>query len=316
MRQHSARSLLDLIDEPYSLIGDADRASVTHASSPADADEQSLVFVDPQHERKQACVESTRAGVVLCDPSCQVPADTGEGRLFVLLDNPKLAFLAILRALFAPAPERGVHPSAVVHPEADISPSAYVGPLTYVGKASIGDGTVIRGNTFIYDKVTIGNNVVVEAGCVIGSEGSNFAIDAEGNRHQVPHLAGVVIEDNVEIQALNVIDRGILSDTVIGKDTKINSGCYIAHNCVIGERNLILGHSMVSGSVRVGDDCWVSPGTTIRDRIDIGADSFLGMGSLVVKPLDAGSKVMGQPARSVEAGKRLQAKLRELADGD
>ena len=50
-----------------------------------------------------------------------------------------------------------------------------------------------------------------------------------------PHIGIVRIEDNVEIGCNNTIDRGSLSDTVIGRNTFIDNQVHIAHNVNIGK---------------------------------------------------------------------------------
>jgi UDP-3-O-[3-hydroxymyristoyl] glucosamine N-acyltransferase len=293
MQKYSVKDIVKYINEPYEIIGDPLEKYVTHVKSVAEADVNSLTWIRPDHRQKQHFLENTKAKILVCDNSLKINDEIIKDKVLIVVKNPKFVFIKIVEALFVEKLEFGIHPTAVIHSEAQIAADTYIGPFTYVGKSKIREGTIIYGSTYIYDNVKIGKNVIIEAGCIIGSAGYNFARDEKGKLHKFPHLGGVIIEDDVEIQASSVVDRGVLDDTVIGKGTKIDSLCYIAHNCKIGKDNLIIGHSMLSGSVTLGDKCWVSPSVTFRDDIRVGHESFIGMGSLVVNNLDDKSYVMG-----------------------
>ena len=69
---------------------------------------------------------------------------------------------------------------------------------------------------------------------------------------------------------------------------------------------------MISGSVVVGDHCWIAPAAVTRDRITIGSHAFIGTGSVVTSALDDNARVMGNPAREIAEAKRLLEKLKQL----
>jgi UDP-3-O-[3-hydroxymyristoyl] glucosamine N-acyltransferase len=83
----------------------------------------------------------------------------------------------------------------------------------------------------------------------------------------------------------------------VRRGTKVDSCCHIAHNDDIGEDVLVAAHTMFSGSVTIGDRTWVGPATVFRDALSVGEESFVAIGSLVVRDLPPGSRVMGAPAR-------------------
>ena len=56
-----------------------------------------------------------------------------------------------------------------------------------------------------------------------------------------PHIGIVIIEENCEIGCGSTIDRGSMSNTVIGKNTYLDNQIHIAHNVKIGENSIIAG---------------------------------------------------------------------------
>ena len=53
-----------------------------------------------------------------------------------------------------------------------------------------------------------------------------------------------------------------------------------------------------SGSCIIGDNVFFGTKSTIRDKIQIGNNSFIGIGAVVVKNVSENDTVIGVPARS------------------
>ena len=121
--------------------------------------------------------------------------------------------------------------------------------------------------------------------------------DADGNKFRFPQIGGLIIGDDVEVGANTCIDRGALSDTIIGDHTKINNLCHIAHNNKIGKNVTITGCVNVSGSNVIEDDVWIAPNASIRGYIHLGKACTVGMGAVATKDIPSGETWVGNPAR-------------------
>lgn len=148
-------------------------------------------------------------------------------------------------------------------------------------------------------RVKLGRNVIIHSGTVIGEDGLGFVKDENNEWVKFPHFGRVIIEDNVEIGANCVIDRGTLGDTVIGRGTKIENLVHVAHNAKIGKHCSIVAVTYIGGSSVIGDYAWVGPQVCIRDQIKIGSNCLIGMGSVVTKDIPDNWVVMGTPAKFV-----------------
>jgi UDP-3-O-[3-hydroxymyristoyl] glucosamine N-acyltransferase len=304
-----------LLDERTVVVGNPEGKSFTRVAPITQADEHALVWVNPTRADKQHLVDGTAARIVICDGEIDIHGGLAES-CFLVVANPRLALIKVLEGLFVSPPTWGIHPSAVISPDAILGDPVFIGPNSYVGKSEIGAGTRILGNAFIYDGVRIGRDVLIHPGCVIGGDGFGFERDEAGRIHKFPHLGGVVIEDDVEVGAVTHVDRGALGDTIVRRGTKIDNCCHIAHNDDIGEDVLIVAHTMLGGSLTIGDRTYIGPSTAFREGLTIGAESFVGMASLVVADLPPGSRVMGAPARPIDEQRVILRKLRELAADD
>jgi acyl-[acyl carrier protein]--UDP-N-acetylglucosamine O-acyltransferase len=209
---------------------------------------------------------------------------------------PRAYFAALVRELFdyQLSPQKMLFdPSARIHPTAKVSVGVVVG-----ANSEIGESTFIYPNVTIGPNVSIGRNCLIKSGSVIGQPGFRVYRDGSGLPQHFPHVGGVVIEDEVEIGALNTIASGTIHPTVIESHVKTDDHVHIAHNCYIGARTLITACAELSGSVWVGADCWIGPNATVRDGISIGERAFVGIAANVVAPVPAHTTVYGNPARS------------------
>ena len=109
----------------------------------------------------------------------------------------------------------------------------------------------------------------------------------------------VIIDDNVEIGCNNTIDRGSLSNTVIGKNTFIDNQVHIAHNVKIGKNCIITGQVGFAGSSIIGDNVMIGGQAGISGHLKIGHNVQIGGGSGVLKNIPDNTKVMGYPAKDI-----------------
>ena len=148
-------------------------------------------------------------------------------------------------------------------------------------------------------KITLGKNVIIEHGAVIGCEGFSFERNEKNELERFLHIGGVVIGDNVQIGANSLVERGTFGDTIIGEGTQVDGLVMIGHNSNIGKHCVIVCGSAICGSVTIGDYTWIGAGAVIRDGITIGKNVTVGMGAVVTKNVPEGVTVYGVPAQIV-----------------
>ncbi len=173
----------------------------------------------------------------------------------------------------------------------------------------IGHNTIIEKNVVIGDNCSIGsnniirntivkNNVKILDHCTIGKHGFGFFPDNNKNL-RYPHIGIVLIEDDCEIGCSSTIDRGSMSNTIIGKNTFLDNQIHIAHNVKIGKNSIIAGQVGIAGSSIIGNNVKIGGQAGISGHLKIGNHVEIGGGSGVIKDIPDNTKVMGYPAKSI-----------------
>jgi len=253
----------------------------------------------------------------------------------LFMDNPYVGY-ALLARLFDTTPNlsANIADSAVIHETASIGENVAIAENVVIGKgAKIGDNSQIFANAVIgqgselgqdckiYPNVTIyhtceiGNNVIIHANTIIGSDGFGNA-PYQGTWVKIPQIGKVIIGDDVEIGASTTIDRGALSDTVIGKGVKIDNQCQIAHNMQIGEHTAIAGGTNIAGSTVIGKHCIVGGSVAMNGHITIADNVVITGNTMVMRSIkDPGVYSSGVPAQESKIWRKTTAytlKIEEL----
>ncbi len=180
-----------------------------------------------------------------------------------------------------------------------IGSNCSIGHNTIIEKqVSIGDNCSIGSNVIIRNSL-IKNNVSILDSCVIGKHGFGFFPNNNKNL-RYPHIGLVIIDDNCEIGCGSTIDRGSMSNTVIGKNTFLDNQIHIAHNVKIGENSIIAGQVGIAGSSVIGNNVKIGGQAGISGHLKIGNNVEIGGGSGVIRNIADNLKVMGYPAKNIK----------------
>ncbi|MEK2645205.1 UDP-3-O-(3-hydroxymyristoyl)glucosamine N-acyltransferase [Bdellovibrio sp. BCCA] len=180
----------------------------------------------------------------------------------------------------------------------DIHPSVRVGQNAVIEDGVvIGENTIIGMNAVIRSNVTIGKNCIIGPNSVIGNRGFGYERDEHGVPIHVPHVGGVIIGDNVDIGALVTVVSGTMEPTMIGNNTKFDDHVHFGHNCSVGESSIITACAEFSGGVQVGNKVWIGPNVSIKEKIKIEDESYVGLASVVLKNVEVKSVIVGNPGR-------------------
>lgn len=268
---------------------------------------------------------TTQASAILISPD---HAERPDGKAYIEVENPTLAFSEVIRFFGAPKIESkpGVHPTAFVASSAKLDPGkVHIGPhvvvedgaeiadgcvlhaAAYVGHgAKLGAGCVLHPHAIIKDHCVLGQRVIVHSGAVIGSDGFGYEF-VQGRHLKIEQVGIVELGDDVEVGSCTCIDRARFGKTVIGQGTKIDNLVQIAHNVTTGAHCILVSQVGISGSTRLGNYVVMGGQSGASGHLKI-ADQVTILGRAgVVKDLPEKGHYTGFPARPLMEGRKLMA---------
>lgn len=230
--------------------------------------------------------------------------------------NPYLAFARSIELFYEPQqPERAIDSSARVASSARIGPNASIGPyavieddveigsnatigaFTHIGKgARVGDDFRTYSHVSVRECCVIGNNVILQDGARIGSDGYGYAKKEDGSYYKILQSGIVVLEDDVEVGANATIDRATVGETRIRRGAKIDNLVQVGHASDVGENTLLCAQVGLSGSSKIGRDVVLTGQVGVAGHLEIGDGVIATAQTGIPNSVEAGQTISGYPA--------------------
>ena len=152
-------------------------------------------------------------------------------------------------------------------------------------------------------KIQIGDDVVVDDGCVLDAKGSSNTGIKIGNGVFLGRQTSVntkdgdiVLEDGVNISAFCMVFSA--SQVRCGKNTLIAAYTYLVgggHDMTDTD-TAIIDQERPSAGITIGYNGWIGTGVSILDGVTLGHDVVIGANSVVTKDVDDFAVAAGTPA--------------------
>ena len=186
-----------------------------------------------------------------------------------------------------------IHATALVSPQAELDTDVEVGPYSIIGpKVKIGKGTRIKTHVVIDGNTTLGEDNTVFQFATIGSIPQDLKYKGEDSQLILGSHNTVR-----EFASLNPGTEGGGMVTRLGDHNLLMMYCHIAHDCIIGNYNVIANGATLGGHVVVEDYAIVGGLVGIHQFVKIGTGVILGAGSMVSKDVAPYCNATGDRAR-------------------
>lgn len=297
----------------YPIVGDKE-SKVTGIAYASEAEPNDLAIAYSKQE-----AEKTASNVVLTRPHL---FSANKTYLFAT-DDIDLAMLRAVNILI----KHGVCPDYSVTSEVTPFGGYFVGTDVQLGKrisigpctticsgAILGNGCVIGANVFIGSGVILEDRVRVAPGARLGVD-SFFHVSEDGVLAPFTGIGMVRIGHDVVIGSNTTVQRGTISDTIIGPHTQIGDLVEIGHDVKIGMNCKIVSQTGIAGNAIIDDHVTIYGQCGIANKVHIGSYAIIKGKSSVTKHVKPNSTIYGPFCRETTQELRLQAKLNQLIKG-
>ncbi len=267
---------------------------------------------NPKYEKY---IYTTQASIVLVNKDFQASSEIKAS--LIRVKDAYEALAQLLEMYEQGKPQKlGIENPCFISKSATIGEKTYIGAFAYIGSnvkigkgvkiyphsyvgdhVEIGDYSILHSGVKVYEACKIGQNCLIHAGAVIGSDGFGFAPSSDSDYTKIPQVGNVVLEDDVEIGANTCIDRATMGSTTVRKGVKLDNLIQVAHNVEIDKHTVIASQTGIAGSSKIGKNCMlggqvgIAGHLAIADEVKIAAQS--GIGKHVKKK---GAILQGSPA--------------------
>ncbi|HEX2929554.1 MAG TPA: acyl-ACP--UDP-N-acetylglucosamine O-acyltransferase [Candidatus Binatia bacterium] len=185
------------------------------------------------------------------------------------------------------------HPTAIIDPRAELDNGVEVGPYCVIGAGvKIGRGSKIHSHAAIQGRTTLGEDNVIFPFATVGSIPQDLKYRGEASELMIGN--GNTIREYV---SLNPGTAGGGMVTRVGDQNLLMMYCHIAHDCIVGNGNVVANGATLGGHVVIEDFVIVGGLVGIHQFVRIGTGAILGAGSMVSKDVPPYCNATGDRAR-------------------
>ena len=183
--------------------------------------------------------------------------------------------------------------NSFVSNKAKIHPSVKIGPFCYIGdNVKINKNCLLKSHVSILGNTEIGEGNIFFPFSSIGSEPQDLKFENEksyliiGNKN--------TFRENVTISK-GTLDGGML--TQIGDNNLLMTGVHVAHDCKIGNKNILVNQVTLGGHVNIMNSVVIGGLSAIIQFVTIGSHTMIGGMSGIDKNVLPFSLVIGNRAK-------------------
>ena len=190
-------------------------------------------------------------------------------------------------------PSALIHPHAVVETGATIGPGCSIGPFCVVGaEVTLGADVTLKSHAIVTGWTEIGDGCEIFPFACIGEIPQDKKFGGERTRLIVGKRNR--IREGVTMNTGTAGGGGV---TRVGDDGLFLANCHVAHDCIVGDRVVMVNSSALAGHCIVGDDVILGGLSGVHQFVRIGRGVIVGALSMVTNDVIPYGLVQGPRGR-------------------
>ncbi|MGI9210959.1 MAG: acyl-ACP--UDP-N-acetylglucosamine O-acyltransferase [Methylococcaceae bacterium] len=164
-----------------------------------------------------------------------------------------------------------IHPTSCVDPAAQLAENVHVGPFAVIESGVvIGSGCHIHAHAVIHKQVRMGSNNQVFPHAVLGGLPQDLSFDPDTCTY-LDIGEGNVFREGVSVSRATHTGAA----TRIGSFNFLMNNSHVAHDCRLGDHNIMASGATLGGHVDVGDRVFFGGGVMVHQFCRIGSLAML-----------------------------------------
>lgn len=171
-----------------------------------------------------------------------------------------------------------IHPTSIIHPDARLGDDIEIGPFCTISDGvALGDGCRLISHVVIEGPETvIGESNTFHPFSIIGTEPEDKKYHQELTRLEVGD--GNIFREFVSVHRGTSVGGAV---TRIGNDNLLMGYVHVAHDCVLGNGNVLADYTGLAGHVVIDDCVTLSGQVGVVQFLRIGSYAYIGGGSVI-----------------------------------
>jgi len=110
-----------------------------------------------------------------------------------------------------------------------------------------------------------------------------------------------IVDSSCKIGANCLILPGCIlePDTIIEENCFINSGAIVCHHALIKAHTILAAGSVIGGHTTIGESSLIGFNATVAELLQVGSETLLGAGSLLLQNTQNHTMYIGSPAKAI-----------------
>jgi UDP-N-acetylglucosamine acyltransferase len=174
-----------------------------------------------------------------------------------------------------------IHPTAIVDPSAEIHETCDIGPYARIEQnVRLGPNNKVMQGAVICRNTVAGEGNIFHYNSLVGGDPQFLGFDPE-----TP--SGTIVGNGNHFREFSQVHRGLKegTNTVLGDGNFIMATAHVAHDCLLGNNNVIANYAGLAGHVTVGDRCFISTLVGIHQFCRVGSFAMVGGGAGISKDI-------------------------------
>jgi UDP-N-acetylglucosamine acyltransferase len=182
-----------------------------------------------------------------------------------------------------------IDPRAIVSPSAKLGKGVRIGACAVVGdEVELGDGCALEPHAVVRGPSTFGRNNHFHSFSIVGGDPQDLTYTGQ----RVKLEAG----DANEFREFCTVHRGTIKGggvTRVGSHSLIMAYAHVGHDCVIGDRVILINGAQLAGHIVVEEHATISSFCLLHQFVRIGSHSYIGAGTIITQDVPPFSMIVG-----------------------